>query len=143
MARKNGETTLWGEMLAAGFYKRNQGRLARQLTAAGILVVVFFGVWRLSQGPLAGYPGAIRVGIPAFLFALASWMVFRAVNYPRFADFLISVQAEMDKVSWSTWPELWRATAVVVGTMFLLSAVLLIYDQLWSFLFKLLGILRI
>jgi preprotein translocase subunit SecE len=143
IVKKNAETTLWGEMLTAGFYKRNQGRLTRQLTAAAILVVVFFGLWRLSQGPLQGYQTPIRVGIPALLFAATCWGVFRLVNYPRFADFLISVQAEMDKVSWSTWPELWRATAVVVGTMFILAVVLFFYDQLWVALFRLLGILRI
>lgn len=141
--KKNAESTLWGEMLTAGFYKRNQGRLTRQLTAAAILVVVFFGLWRLTQGPLAGNPAMIRVGIPALIFAVVSWGVFRLVNYPRFADFLISVQAEMDKVSWSTWPELWRATAVVVGTMFLLGVILFVYDQLWVLLFRALGILRI
>ncbi|MGE3315673.1 MAG: preprotein translocase subunit SecE [Planctomycetaceae bacterium] len=141
--KKNAETTLWSEMLTVSFYKRNQGRLTRQLTAAAILVIVFFGLWRLSQGPLAGEPAWLRVGIPTLVFAAAAWGAFRAVNYPRFADFLISVQAEMDKVSWSTWPELWRATAVVVGTMFLLAVVLFVYDQLWVALFRLLGILQI
>jgi preprotein translocase subunit SecE len=145
MAKNNGESTFWNELLSVGFYKRNQGRLARQLTAAFLLLFVFFGLWRLSQGPLTthGYGVGIRVGIPTLLFALAAWVVFRAVNYPRFADFLISVQAEMDKVSWSTWPELWRATVVVVGTMFLLGAVLFVYDQLLLFILKYLGILRV
>lgn len=141
--KKNAESTLWGELLTAEFYKRNQGRLTRQVTAAAILVIIFFGLWRLSQGPLAGADAIIRVGIPAAIFAAACWAVFRLVNYPRFADFLISVQAEMDKVSWSTWPELWRATAVVVGTMLLLGFVLFFYDQLWVLLFRALGILRI
>jgi preprotein translocase subunit SecE len=143
MAKKNGDPTFWNELLATGFYKRNQGRLARQLTAAFLLLFVFFGLWRLSQGPLSGYEVGVRVGIPSLLFAVVAWVVFRAVNYPRFADFLISVQAEMDKVSWSTWPELWRATVVVVGTMFLLGATLFVYDQVLVFVFKYLGILRV
>ena len=66
-----------------------------------------------------------------------------AASAATFAAFLISVQAEMDKVSWSTWPELWRATVVVVGTMFLLGATLFVYDQVLVFVFKYLGILQV
>ena len=36
-----------------------------------------------------------------------------ARELPTFANFLISVEAEMDKVSWATWGYLKRATAVV------------------------------
>ncbi len=32
------------------------------------------------------------------------WLCFRLVNMPRFADFLIAVEAEMNKVSWPTRP---------------------------------------
>src|SRR3972149_5585314 len=142
MAKKNGDVTFWSELLAVGFYKRNQGRLARQLTAGGLLLLLFFGRWSLSHGPLLAYGVGVRVGIPTLVFGAAAWVVFRAVNYPRFADFLISVQAEMDKVSWSTWPELRRATAVVVGTMFLLGAVLFVYDQFWIYLLRFLKILQ-
>ena len=142
MAKKSDEPTFWGELRTASFYKRNQGRLARQLTAVGLLLLIFFGLWSLSQGPLVAYGIGVRVGIPTLVFAVAAWVVFRAVNYPRFTDFLISVQAEMDKVSWSTWPELRRATAVVVGTMFVLGAVLFVYDQFWVFLLRFLKILQ-
>ena len=56
------------------------------------------------------------------------WLAFRAVNLPQFADFLISVEAEMDKVTWSSRQELYRATVVVITTMVLLGAILLLYD---------------
>jgi preprotein translocase subunit SecE len=74
--------------------------------------------------------------------ALGAWGAFRAVNYPRFADFLISVQAEVDKVSWASKEELYRATVVVVVTMFLLGFTLLAFDVIWQWFFRLIGVLQ-
>ena len=72
-----------------------------------------------------------------------AWAIFRAVNYPRFADFLISVEAEMDKVSWSSRQELYRATVVVVVTMFCLGAVLFLFDVFWQNFFEIIKFLQI
>jgi preprotein translocase subunit SecE len=74
------------------------------------------------------------------LVLLGLWVAFRIVNVPRFADFLISVEAEMNKVSWPSKTELWRATAVVIFVIFALSFILFMFDAIWSFLFKLLQI---
>jgi preprotein translocase subunit SecE len=52
----------------------------------------------------------------------------RIVNLPSFADFLISVEAEMNKVSWPSRGELYRASLVVIVVIFLLTAILLAYD---------------
>lgn len=234
--------SLRSTLLSFRTHKRNQGRLVRQLTAAILSLVVFFGCWTLSQGPLsnyvntyvratASYPGlqadpaldaqldqfaethgleferddidrgdrkarrryylapasrywsatteavrdarqaatnfadeateansnvsvrhdpnlhtrpayGIRYGIPLTLFALGLWFAFRIVHYPRFADFLISVDAEMDKVSWPSRQDLFRNTVVVITTMFFLGAVLFAYDVFWVWLFQSIGILR-
>ena len=143
MAKLRNGSTFWGELLVFGLYKRNQGRLARQVTAITIALVVFLGAWTLHQGPLSGYRSPwVRVGIPLVISAVGAWITFRLVNFPRFANFLISVEAEMDKVSWPGKPELYRATVVVVGTMFFLGMVLLAYDVLWQRLFRWIGFLR-
>ena len=42
---------------------------------------------------------------------------FRLVNLPKFADFLIAVEAEMNKVSWPTRTELFRSSVVVIVTI--------------------------
>jgi preprotein translocase subunit SecE len=136
--------SFWGEVTRLELYKRNQGRLTRQLTALGFALIILFGAWTLSQGPLAGYENPwIRVGIPTLVAGLGAWLVFRAINYPRFADFLISVEAEMDKVSWPGRRELFRSTAVVIGVMFLLGFVLFAYDIVWQWFFKLIGFLQL
>jgi len=64
------------------------------------------------------------------------------VNYPKFADFLVSVEAEMAKVSWPSKGELYRATVVVIVTMFLLAAMLFAFDTIWQWFFRLIGIIR-
>jgi preprotein translocase subunit SecE len=142
MARTDETPTFWGNMLAAGLYKRNQGRLTRQLTAAGIALVIFFGAWTLSQGMLSSYDPPVRIGVPLVLSVLGMWLAFRVVNLPQFADFLISVEAEMDKVAWSSRQELYRATVVVITTMVLLGIILLLYDFIWVWFFTAVRILK-
>ena len=143
MAKSKAETTTWkAEMLSLNMYKRNQGRLTRQLTALGIAGIVILGAWTLSQGPLSNYTDAVRTGIPLVISLLAIWFAFRIVNWPRFADFLISVEAEMDKVTWASREELQRATIVVISTMVFIGLVLLVYDMFWVWFFTVVRILQ-
>jgi preprotein translocase subunit SecE len=134
--------SFWSELFTANLYKRSQGRLARQLTAAGLGAVVLIGAYVLSQGPLSTLSQPIKVGVPTVIVALSGWVIFRLVNYPVFAEFLISVEGEMNKVSWASKQEVYRATVVVLGTMFFLAAVLFAYDSFWYWVLSLAGVLR-
>jgi preprotein translocase subunit SecE len=62
------------------------------------------------------------------------------VNIPQFADFLIAVEAEMNKVSWPSRGELVRSAAVVIFVIFLLATVLFAYDLIWRQLFVFIGV---
>jgi len=62
------------------------------------------------------------------------------VQMPSFADFLISVEAEMNKVSWPAWSELIRASIVVILLIFILAGILFFYDVAWSFLLRMIGL---
>ena len=95
--------------------------------------------WRLSVY-LGSEREALRVGLPLLLAAFGFWVVFRLVNLPTFADFLIAVEAEMNKVSWPTRGELFRASMVVIFCIFFLAFVLYGYDLFWSSLLHLLRI---
>lgn len=145
MAKKNEGVSFWGNMLEAGLYKRNQGRLTRQLTAVSFALIVFLGAWTLSGGPLSDYDKqpAIQIGIPVLLAAIGAWAIYRVVNYPVFADFLISVEAEMDKVTWATKSDLYRSTVVVISVMFFLGFTLFVYDLFWQWFFQLIGFLQL
>src|SRR5262245_19973254 len=121
------------ELLSVEIYKRNQGRLMRSLTVAGIGLFVLWGLKSLSdQLVAASEPLSIAYGIPLLVLAVAGWLLFRLYNWPRFVDFLIATEAEMGKVSWSSKEELKRATVVVLLTLFLLGAFLFSVDLVWS-----------
>jgi len=129
------------ELGQTGIYKRSQGRIARQVTFAAIALVVAIGCWRLSE-TLDQVQPALRYGISAALLAVSVWIAYRIVNVPAVADFLIAVEAEMNKVSWPTRSELIRASVVVLITIFVLATILTLFDLFWSGVFRTLGIIR-
>jgi len=117
-----------------GVYKKSQGRITRQLTFVAIALAVAIGMYQYSQSMISS-SNTLRYGIPGVLLLIGLWMTYRLVNLPVFADFLIAVEAEMNKVSWPTRSELFRASLVVLFTIFALAAVLATYDILWRYLF--------
>src|SRR5690349_4406706 len=121
MAKEKTSTDTVGELLSPRVYKPNQGRIVRQLTALALGLIVLFGAYTWSQGLLSSSETPIRIGLPVGISAICAWLIFRLINYPRFAEFLISVEAEMDKVTWASKHELYRATIVVIFTMFFLG----------------------
>lgn len=114
-------------MFNASRYKRSQGKVARQATFLAIAAAIAIGGWRLSS--IADQDDQIgRFLLPMAIVALGCWAAFRVVNIPRFADFLISVEAEMNKVSWPSRGELYRASMVVLVVIFILVVVLFFFD---------------
>lgn len=135
---------LMQEMFASGLYKRNQGRMVRQITCLTVWSVVAVGAWRCHSLFILPNVGdgntTLSYLIAVALGALGFWFGYRLVNWPKFADFLISVEAELNKVSWPSQKELVRASIVVIFTILFMSAVLFGYDALWAFVFTRLGI---
>jgi preprotein translocase SecE subunit len=74
-----------------------------------------------------------------FLFGL--WFGYRLVHWLTFADFLISVEAEMAKVSWPGNAELRSSTIVVLVVFLLLAGMIYIYDLILVFLFGLIKVM--
>ena len=78
--------------------------------------------------------------VPGILLVLGCWSSFRAVNWPRFAEFLISVETEMAKVSWPQKRELVLSSIVVIVMIFLLAGVLFFYDIIWQAILQWFGV---
>ena len=78
--------------------------------------------------------------VPGAIVVVGVWLSFRLVNLPKFADFLIAVEAEMSKVSWPTRPELIRGSVVVIVTLVFLAVMLTLYDAIWQRLLAWLGV---
>ena len=128
------------EMFRVGVYKRSQGRVCRQVTFAVIAIVVVLGAFRLGQTLGSSYGVGVSHGVSGVTLLLGLWIGYRMVNVPTFADFLISVEAEVNKVSWPTRHELFRGSVVVLITIIGLAAVLFGFDTFWKALFKFLGV---
>ena len=132
--------SFWTELLSRAIYKRNQGRVVRQATFIALAAIVFFGCSALSASFFTGVQnGLVRQGVPVLIGLVGLWIVFRLVNYPRFANFLIAVEGEMDKVSWADQAYLVRATIVVIVTMVLMGLYLWLCDTIWVWFFTLIG----
>jgi preprotein translocase subunit SecE len=124
-------SALLQELVSLRLYKRNQGRVARQATFAALAVIIALGGWSLSEY-WRDKSQVWHYYVPLALVALGIWASFRVVQMPAFADFLISVEGEMNKVSWPSRSELFRAALVVILVIFFLATLLFTYDVLLS-----------
>lgn len=140
-------------------FKKTQGLRVRRWTMIGILLLGGTGVYSLMSHntlpvgdwttniPFTSYEkdgktvhkvlpllADIRFTGPILLIAATIWLAWRAINVPTFADFLIATEAEMNKVSWTSWKKLVQDTIVVLVTTALLTAFLLLIDIFWGWL---------
>jgi preprotein translocase subunit SecE len=140
------------ELRQVGIYKRTQGRMARQFTclavwlafalAAGRMFYVvnwgFVDDWFPSQAISAAH--VLKYAVPTMLLVTGVWLGYRLVNYAPFADFLIAVEAEMNKVTWPSRAEMVRSAVVVIVIMLGLTIVIFAYDNILRLLLALLNI---
>ncbi len=139
-------------------YKPGQGYWTRMGTAGGVglilvAVVAFLyeqmATWDWLKRPAEGGKSqalqpnlSAIIGILTGLVALVALSTFRALNKPKFADFLISTEGEMRKVNWSTRRELIGSTKVVILFMMLIGLFLFVLDILFGLAFFKIGVLQ-
>ncbi|TWT96634.1 preprotein translocase subunit SecE [Botrimarina colliarenosi] len=122
------------ELFQLRLFKPKQGRNARQVTLIAIGVVLAVGAWSLKGWLEAeGASSGVALGAPLALLAVTGWAAFRLIQLPKFAEFLIAVEAEMGKVSWPTQSELFKASAVVIFVIFGLAGLLFMYDWILKY----------
>ena len=136
-------------------YKVSQGRLIRRITMAGVWVLFCVAAWKCTlmdftwiarlmgqTGEAAGSFAFVVAYSLAMLIALFGiWFGWRLVNWETFGDFLISVEAEMAKVSWPGKAELRSSTFVVLTVFLLLAGMIYVYDLILVFLFGCIGVM--
>jgi preprotein translocase subunit SecE len=131
------------EFLRVGVYKKSQGRIVRQVTFAAMALTLVIGLtrlWWMLRSYGEGSPLWLTYGLPSVLALVGLWASYRLVNLPMFADFLIAVEAEINKVSWPSWSEMWRWTLVVIVVIFSIGLLLAAFDFFWIWFFKLIGV---
>lgn len=128
-----------GEIFQVGLYKPSQGRITRQVTCGVFWVVFALAAWRAYESMY--WAKNWQYIAPLAILVVGFWAAYRVVNYARFADFLIAVEAEMNKVSWPSRGELVRSSIVVIFVIFSLAIILFGFDLFWRGLFQFCGIL--
>ncbi|MBR4835316.1 MAG: preprotein translocase subunit SecE [Thermoguttaceae bacterium] len=128
---------LMKELFSTNSYKSSQGRVARRLTFIGLSLVFIWGGYSFFSAGYFGAQGAAIGG--AIIAALGVWASYRVINYAQFADFLVSVEAEMTKVSWPSKRDLFANTKVVLIFMALFTALIYAYDIVFRSIFSLVG----
>jgi preprotein translocase subunit SecE len=117
-------------------YKRGQGkntRLYAALTAAAIAGIGCLQLYKKLAG--TDLDEGIVYFVPAGLFALLGYLVYRLTNKPSLADFLISAEGELKKVSWSSRQEIIVSTVIVIAVVIIMAGLLGVTDLLFSALF--------
>ena len=123
-------------LVATNLYKGSQGRIARRSTFIGLTLVFLLGAFCIYRDATLGTASNTFAVILALV---GMWFSFRTINYPTFADFLVSVEAEMAKVSWPTKSELYANTKVVLVFMAMFIALIFVYDVVFRFIFSFFG----
>ena len=128
-------------------YKRGQGYYTRFLTAVGLGIVSGLGCWRLYE-KLGGLDISatakiwVQAFIPVGLLGVLAWVIFWLVNNPKAADFMISAEGEIKKVSWSSRKEVAASTFVVISVVIALSLLLMFTDLFFQFFFRAINLLQ-
>jgi preprotein translocase SecE subunit len=139
-------------------YKSGHGYWTRMGTVAGAALILFLmTAFLYEQLPVAlGNAFAtkdiarnvtdtrakhVTLAICAGFVAVYSLIVFRLMNKPSNADFLIATDSEMKKVNWTSQADLIGSTKVVIGFMFMIAFLLFALDVIFGYFFNFIHVL--
>jgi preprotein translocase subunit SecE len=117
-------------------YKRGQGkntRLSSALIAAAIVGIGCLQLYKKLDGTELNE--WVIYFVPAGLFAILGYLVFWLINKPSLADFMISAEGELKKVSWSSRQEIIVSTIIVIAVVIIMAGLLGATDLMFRTLF--------
>jgi len=123
-------------------YKWGQGKNTRLYSAVAVALLAAIGCWRLYQKLVASVDVTettglwITVVVPLGVFAVVAAFLYWLVNKPTVADFMISAEGELKKVSFSSKKEIAVSTFVVIAVVFLMTAMLGAADFCFNLFFS-------
>lgn len=124
-------------------YKKSQGRPTRQIA---LCVVIASLSWLLISVVALFVRRQVGIGwlsLCVLVVAVAGFISVAILNRPRWADFLISVQGEIDKVTWPSKSEVHKHTIVVLILLVSMAVIVFGFDIVWQWVFKTIGFLQI
>jgi preprotein translocase SecE subunit len=129
--------------MAMKIYKRSQATNTRLYSALGLAVIVGFGCYQLYRQLAAAEFGLnpraamwVSTMVPAGLFVVLSLLIVWLSNRHSVADFMISAEGEIKKVSWSSRKEVAVSTVVVIITVVILATLLGLADFVFQLVFS-------
>lgn len=127
--------------MAFEIYKRGQGKYTRLSSAFAGAIIAGLGCLQLYKQLQATDLGLWpQTMVPACLFVVLCLLILWLVNRATVADFMISAEGEMKKVSWSSRKEVAVSTFIVIMVVILMSMLLGVSDILFrTFFMWLLG----
>lgn len=112
-------------------YKRGQGKYTRLCSAFAAAIIAGLGCLRLyNELEATSWPLSNKVAmwiatmVPVTLFAILALLIFRIMNKPSVADFMIAAEGEMKKVSWSSRQEIAVSTFIVIVVVIIMAVLL-------------------
>ncbi len=119
-------------------YKKGKAVVSRTFVVVSLGLVMLFGSRDLYYllADLGWFEpisvGGIQFGLPEIVVGvvvlLCSGGIWWVINNPRMVDFLIGVEAELGKVSWSPWHQVVGSTVVVFVSVAVLGVFILVVD---------------
>ncbi|MFA6186520.1 MAG: preprotein translocase subunit SecE [Phycisphaerae bacterium] len=123
-------------------YKWGQGKNTRLYSAVSVALLAAIGCWRLYQKIEASVDVTettglwITVVVPLAVFLAVAAFLYWLINKPVVADFMISAEGELKKVSFSSKKEIAVSTFVVIAVVFLMTAMLGVADFCFNLFFS-------
>jgi preprotein translocase SecE subunit len=135
-------------------YKEGHGVLVRRIAFATLAALLVWGGCELygwlepgrwvrdNRWVMYRIPVIHQYIDPAFAI---SWLtviagcvlIYRALNRPQAADFLIETDTEVRKVSWPTWNDAWNSSLIVLLFVVVVTGLIVASDALINLTMKL------
>jgi len=128
-------------------YKSGQGYWTRisSVGGAGLIILLTASFFYTNLPVWSTYLAAHKstlIGLCVGIMAALSILTFWIFNRPGTVDFLIATDSEMKKVNWTSKADLIGSTKVVILFMFLITALLFVFDILFGYVFYIFKVLR-
>jgi preprotein translocase subunit SecE len=122
--------------MAFKIYKRGQGYYTRLYSALVVFAIVAMGCYVLYSK--LQVIDNIWVGslVPVGVCLVFGLLLFWLVNKPSVADFMISAEGEIKKVSWSSRREIFFSTIIVICVVAIMAMMLWATDMVFQLLFR-------
>jgi len=116
-------------------YKRGQGYHTRLWSGLVVFAIAAGGCYVLWRKLTVLDNLWVETLVPVSLCTVIGLVLFWLLNRPGAADFMISAEGEIKKVSWSSRREITVSTMIVICVVVLMAAMLFAADMTFKSLF--------